>query len=701
MVSTKQSEFDLPDQGQMAAMLRGQVDFWQPRNQLIDELRKTRSGENPVKAPSTTQYKVVVKHTQFLEAITNEKVSRFDDLPAIKITPVGDSGDARKFSTKMEKNVNGIWGALRRQSGGNVWSRQVEDAILTDGGCARIERAPAAMWPELTIVETKGGEKSEKLYISRPFENEKEYEKYREEYKESCHIPLRQVFVPHECFFPHYDGPVMTWAQEIEQRNLVQIMRNPLFYGSTGHSMLASFDDGSSKQLNRKVVLMHYIDSVTHAYYALVPGSNSNNPRWPDALKPTELSIGTPVLLHSYKHRLGRTLYNYIAGRAGGFMGSNSSQSEGVMKAILELSRDGDEVWSQIATNLRSTAWPTLVAYYSKENRAADDGLPAPPKIQEGQNIAMWADERLENAIKPIDINAAQWFMSQIRERIGELAGSQAIFGSRQPGVTTGYHESLQISQAEHLDNKIEQNVAEGAVDATVLFLKHIEAMDEKVPVWTTERSPKYGDIGSYGWVTPEDVKRLRPAQIAARVRTPRDTDYPVKLQAFMQATADRRGPGTPAMDDDTARDVILGLDAPDEVQRKIDRQNIRQRIMDAGFIDQKVMEKLSVAVVKAGTPTVTGDMAAQADPALQQATQMLNGPGGEAEQTGGVAPNLLAAQMEGRQEAGVPSLSSTPSRPTPGGVRPRNGMGGGLARGMAQPVQTAGRGDQLLRGGP
>ena len=678
-------------------MLRHRIEFWQPRNELITKFRQMRAGENPISAPASAQYKVVVAHTHFLEAIANEKNARFDGLPGIKITPVGTSGAARTFSTQMEHNVNGIWAGLQRQGGGNVWSRQVEDAILTDGGASRIERAPAAMWPELTIVEVKGKGANEKLYFRRPFETPEEYEKYRDEYKEQAQIPLRQVYVPHECFLPHYDGPTMIWAQEVEQRTLAQLMSNRLFDGSPGKAALAGYDNGANKQTGRKVVLLHYVDQVQHAYYALTPGgSNSrNNQRWPDALRPNEMSVGVPVFLHAYKHRLGRTLYNYVAGRAGGWMGSNSSQSEGVMKAIFELAEDADRLWSQIQTNLRSQGWPTYAAYYDKEARAADDALPAPPKIQEGQNLSMWSGEKIENVTKPMDFTTAQWAMAQFRERIGELAGSQAIFGSRQPGVTTGYHESLQISQAEHLDNKIEQNLAEGAVDATWLFLKHIEAMDEKVPVWTSEKNKKGQEIGNYGWLTPEDVGKLRPAQIAARVRTPRDTDYPVKLQAFMQATADRRGPGTPAMDDDSARDLILGLDSPDEVQRKIDKQNVRQRLVDSGFIDKKVMEELNVALAKAGTPSISPDQAAMADPALQQAAQQLNGPGGEAEMTGGVSPDLLTSMMEGRQ------LSGTPQRPAPGGVRPRNGMGGGLATGAAQPLQTLARGAQLLQGGP
>jgi hypothetical protein len=262
----------------------------------------------------------------------------------------------------------------------------------------------------------------------------------------------------------------------------------------------------------------------------------------------------------------------------------------------------------------------------------------------------------------------------------------------------------------------MEQNLAEGAIDATLVFLKHIEAMGEKVPVWISENQPKLGQVGEYGWITPEDIKKLKPAQLGAKVRTPRDTDLPVRIQAFLQATADRRGPGTPALDDDTGREMLLGLESPDDIQRKIDKQNVRQRMMDSGFIDKKVQELLNVSLVKEGTPNVSPDQAAQADPALQQATQQLNGPGGEAEMNGGVAPNLLSSQMQGRQMSGTPmmppqapapspaappQLLSTPQRPTPGGVRPRNGMGGGLAPGGAQPSQTQGRGAQLLRGGP
>src|SRR6185312_4711343 len=148
---------DLPDTNQVKNLLRDSLELYERRNALIMRSRRSLLGQNPIKAPTLTQYKIQPQHTYFLLAAVNEKVSRFEDLPEIKVTPVGISSQARSRSTMLEHATNRMHELTEEQSGGMVWSRQIFDAILTDGGVARIERAPAANWPEITMLVDKDG----------------------------------------------------------------------------------------------------------------------------------------------------------------------------------------------------------------------------------------------------------------------------------------------------------------------------------------------------------------------------------------------------------------------------------------------------------------------------------------------------------------------------------------------------------------
>lgn len=669
---------DLPDSGQIHTLLRSNIELYESRNRLIYRLRDSLQGKTPIAAPSTTQYKVEVRHQFYLAAVTNEKTSRFQSVPSVKVTPVGISQRARAKATELEHAYNGIWEQTERQSGGGVWDMQVKDALLTDGGVARVERAPAAMWPEFTLVEFKG-KNVEKLFLSRPFESEEEYAIYRENYKQGLAIPLRRVYVPHENQFPTWEGPTMVESFEIERRSLRQVLSNPLYDGP-GKTQLQGYANGKPFDVKQQVVLLHYTNQQYHAYYALGPVSNSTRAAWPDAMRASDAAVGTPVLLHAYKHGLGRTPYNYVSGRSGGWRGASNPQAESIMKALLDLEEDADQVASQLATNIRSQGWPTPVAFYSRENRGADDGLPAPPTLSEGQPISMWADERLENAWRPMQLDLPSYYLGQIRERIGELAGSSSLFGQSQAGVTTGYHENLAISQAEHLDNKAEDHLATGAVDATELFSLHVIAMGEPLPVYHTTSDKRGRAYGEYIALDPKDLQPM--PRISAKVRTESGLDYSVNIQTFMQATADRNGNG-PAVDDDWGREKLLGVTSPDEMQKRIDLQSMRRAAVGANVITQKVLERVALLQAQAGTPSVTPAMAGASDPALQQAVQTLNAPGGEAEAMGGVAPDQLAAQMEGRANTGI-----------------GQGVGGGPAMGAPQMPQVIARSQGLMQGG-
>ena len=389
------------------------------------------------------------------------------------------------------------------------------------------------------------------------------------------------------------------------------------------------------------------------------------------------MASGTPVLMYAYEHGLGRTLNVHVAGRGGGWKTQNSP-IEGVMNALLEISQDADNLLSQILTYIRATMWPTFIAKYDPEARGGDGELPKPPQIKEGEIIPMWKTEELEPVFKPQPFPMVEWSYNDLRQRISELSGSASVFGQHQPGVTTGYHEQSLMTQAEHLDNQIEFNAQAGAVDGAILLLTHIKAKDEPVPVLFRERREDGRRAGKFLWVDPKSLSPM--PHLTAKVKDPTPQDFAMNVRQALDATMDRNGRG-PLVSDVTARENIMGLDAPDDEEMLIYIQDGKRELIKSGRFNQDVGQKIGLLMVTQGQPQATPGQAQNADPALIQAMQQQDQQGVTVT-AGGVSPQTALAQQSA----------------TPGGPSPYTGRGGGLPTGQAQPNQQLGRATELLQ---
>ncbi len=678
----------LPDESELRSRLSHLVDYWKPRNDLIDRAREMLEGKNPIKAPQAAQFKVQVSHAYHMQAAYNEKDSRFLRLPQIAVTPHSISQAEQRRAADLEKAINYAMEVIELQSDGNVWNRVKRSAIIFDAGVERWERAPAAFWPELVVKED--GHDT----FSRLFEDADAYEKAREEYKKRAGLHLRSVYVPLDMFYPVYEGSTLVESFEVGRYSLRQVLSNPLFDKSVLRNFAANDATGG---LATEVTVLQYATQNMAAYYALAPvrtGSiNYNARRWPDASRPDKASIGQPILLHAYEHGLGESQYNVVGGRNGGWK-SQHNDVEGVMEALLELNQDADELFSQALPSVRADRWRSQLAYYDRDARGSDEMLPKPPEIQEGQNIAMWATERLEDAYKPMQDPTLEWLWGVIRERIGELAGSSSVYGVHQPGVTTGYHENLQITMAEHLDNQIEQNLAQGAVMRVRKMLKHMKATTrevdgelkaEKVYVRTSAVDEKGRKHTKHVEINPDDID-IQDLQLSAKVRAERPIDFMANIDAALKATQIRPGHETPLLDDHTALEKIMGFTDPEDLELKKVEQRSWERLLQSEFIDQQIAERLQMAMLRESGPAPTDAQAAQASPAFQQAFDVVN-ENGEAAAAGGTEPDLRAQQIENRRA------------PTSGAGGALMGQGGGLAPGQPQPAQTYGRGAALMQG--
>lgn len=638
---------DLPSDDQVQEELTYLHDYWKSRNLFIAEMRRMLAGQNPIEAPKATPYKIRTVHSYSLAAIVNEKASRFTQLPTIQVVPGDDEEEARQESSQLERSINVAMQEMERRSDGDVWARIAADAIILDEGVERIERAPAAFWPEVVQLDSNG-----EPFL--PFEETDIIKNANTILKKRYGIPIRSVYVPLENFFPIYEGATLESSYEIELRSLRDVLRNPLFQSS--RNQLTSYSKTPTDALKTQVSIIHFVNSIWHAYFAMVPSANTNvtdRIDWPDYTATELVTRGTPVLLHAYKHNLGVSLYNTPAGRFGGWKTSNN-RIEGVGKGLIELNQATDEVISQVFTNVRAKYWPNMVQTFDAEQRGYDTGSPPQPSnVPEGQNFALFKGETIEPIFKPVADPLVGWLWDKFQDQMGRLGGSPVIFGQNTPGVETGYHQALQITQAEHLDEKIEQHLSLGAAKRAEIILRHIKTMDlGEVYCHVTEVSPITGaKKGTYYSIDP---KKLSPLpRMDAQVRKPRPVDLAASIRAAREASDERQGKG-PLMSDDTIRANVLSMEAPDIEQHKINIERTKRKLIESDVITAKVMELLNVMLATNQIPDVSGATPA---PAAAQAAQGLltpqPAPTGNVPSTTPMATGMPQTQSQPEAQAG------------------------------------------------
>lgn len=478
----KDYRIEVPDSEYIRDGLNFAIQYWRGRNSFITDVRKMLAGENAIQAPISSQYKIRLMHTYLLASIVNEKAARFLHQPEIQIIPDDETPEARARSTELEQGISRAFYEMERRGDPDSWSKLVVDSILIDEGVERIERATAAFWHEL------GSFKEQIL---------------RDNYKKEQGIHMRSVYVPLENFLPVYEGPTQVESYEYEMRSLRSVMTNPTF----DKSQLRNFDMGTDKGLSQLITIVHHVNQQYHSYWALTPSQSAYN--WPSIATTLEVPTygGDPVLLYSYKHGLNRTIYNCVAGRFGGWK-TSTNRIEGVGKGILELNQRADEIASQVLTNIGAKYWPSHKWTIDPDRRGYAVGGTAPkaPNVKEGEPIVLFIGEDLKPQFEPKEDPTVPWLFDQIKEQLGKLGGSPVLFGMRQPGVDTGYHQALQITQGEHLDEKIEQHLVQGAINRATLFFQHVRAGKEEVFAHFAQEDSKGHKQGKYVSIKPDEL---------------------------------------------------------------------------------------------------------------------------------------------------------------------------------------------------
>jgi len=600
--------FKVPDVDYIGTLYTDLIDTWSTRNEYIKTIREMLRGDNKIEFPTGTSYKIRVLHTYLLASIINEKTARYSQLPSIQVIPelTDDLKAERVKSSSIEHAIEIAQYEMERHGDGDVWSRVVSDAILLDQGVERIERASAAFWPELTAYHTQ---KSKGLTLSgHIFEQPDAIDNY----KKLKGIPLRSVYVPLENYYPVIEGGVEVEAIQVETRTLRSLKANKLF----DQNAVNQLSGDNELRITAKVRILQYSNQDVFAYFAL-PAVSTNVRN--DDFDESSYNNGHPILLHAYRHNLGQILFNSVAGRFGGWKHSNNS-IEGVGKALVELNGKADEIMSQVVTNARARYWPTLVHQVDPDRRGQNaGGPPKPVSTPEGQNIAIFKGEKIFPLFEAQHDDSVPWIMDEIKQQMSQLAGGTSLFGGRSPGVETGYHQNLQITQAEHLDEKIEQHISWGAVQRVTIMMKHIKRIGD---VWVNyiDEDESNAKISLYTKISRGDLTPM--PRMAAQVRKPRPIDFAAAVRSARDVTDERGGKG-PLFSDETAREEILGVTSPDIEERRILVESEKRKAIASGVVTQEIQRKLSMVLAVEGAPSPTMGDASNADPSLNEAIQV------------------------------------------------------------------------------
>lgn len=612
----------IPPENEQRDSLTWLKDYWRTRNDYIRVTKQSHEGLNEIPFPAATQYIAKVIHLGFFTAMQNEKVARYLEAPTFQVVINDPTDDAVvKKSTQIEKFLNTVSYEMERKGEGDVWNRVIMDAHLYDMGVYKMQLAAQTGWRELAEDESRTGK-------------DRKYPKgsdARENYKMERGVPLYRTYTPLDFFLPQWDGSELEFSWELEPRLLSSCIENQLF----DREVMREYEDRANSQ-SLTMPLIHYCNENYYCTYALEPSlfDPQNPPSW------ESINFSDMRYLYGYRHGLGRSIYNTISGRHGGWKTSTNS-IEGVNKIVLGLNQAADTIASQMLTNIRAKYWPTMNWAVDPELRGVQPGgkTPEPPQIPEGGTIVTFKGETLLPVFQPQNDTTVPWMMDLIKDQMGKLGGSNVLYGQGQPGVDTGYHNAQQISQAEHLDEKQEQHIVAGAIQDGTMIMLYCRELGETFYSHYLEPKKKSASRrnGEYIKLDPDDLYPL--PRLDARVRKPSPIDFISAVRAARELSDDRQGKGA-LMADLNIRGEVLSRESPDEEELLVRIQEQKNKLWNNGVIDEKIAMAMNLKLVSNGVPQVGPGDATKVDPALLQAAQaQQQNPSAQA--AGAVSPEL------------------------------------------------------------
>lgn len=633
------------------------LDYWRDRNVYIDQIRMHVEGLNPIAVPKSKYYKAKILRAYSMTSIINEKQARYLVRPEAQVI-VEDPTNSEEVtrSSEIERALRAISYEAERLGDGDVWDRILVDVHLLDEGVEKILFNPVLHWPELVAAERAQLTDA----IKSPYEMGS---KRREDYLKERGCAIESHYVPLENFLPIYDGNYLRMSYEVDVKTLYSCRKSPLF----DTEMFDDFAQDKHNGLETMVPIVHHCNDLFIAYYALPPGTPGWDVNNRMKIDVNNMTPGDLQLLYVFKHGLGFSAYNCVGGRFGGWK-TQYNRIEAVNKGILQMSQATDELWSQIFTNIRAVDWPSMNFQVNPDLRGYTQGgtTPPAPEVTEGEEIVTFIGEKIEPIVKPMDDAKVPWLMGEIRNQLGNLGGSSVLFGHRQPGVDTGYQNQQQISQAEHLDSKVEEHLQQGAIRHFTTIMQYAKVFGEPLYGYFMEPPNKTGKrTGRYVKLDPDELSPM--PKIDTKVRKTRPMDFIAALRAGKEASDDRQGKG-PQLSDYTIRTEILGRDAADLEKDLIRIETLENQALKSPEILKLISDATNLKVAEESQQQLNPQAISQGNPAaIQAAIELIQ----NSAQSGGLDTNLLLQLLQ--QAANMPPSMNPQFNPQMNG----NGAGG------------------------
>lgn len=659
---------DLPDPDDIPWMLDELVTFYEFRDELARKARAMEGGKNEILLPKAKGYVPVARRTYKLKSILNMKLSRFGHLPNAAVVARSEHRNHLDDAQDTENWLKEAISDMNRRARG-FWLPAVMDALLLDEGIIRVDRAPAAFWPDLVPCGeeedvdalTPGRKKFMRLFENDP----KTYEKEKEEYKKRAGVPIRAEYVPLEHWYPYREGGTTIYGFELDYRPLRSILNNPMF---DTEELEYSVEQGREQpSMTQMVPIARYSNQNWTAFYVL--SSRRDGELWFPGVEQINLEAAphTTHPIYKFQHGLGEVPYASIPGRNGGWRAEHNG-IESVTEALCEMNQYLDELLSQAFTNVRARFWPTKVVKLDQEKRTETKGRPTPINTREGGDITLWNTEDVGLLFEAQDDPIFQFIWSAVEDEMSAMGGAPALFGLPQAGVETGYHESLRISQAESLDAMVGDGLAQGFINLCRLVLEQVKAIGEPVYAEHVTKSAAT-DRRRYVNAIKLDPKQLEPMpKLDAQITKPRPLDLLAMIRAAIDLTSPY-GDKPPLASQRYARETLLQIDDPDYEERRIRIEEMEAMGLRSGIIQTNILEKLRLRFAEAAAPGVDAGNVEQADEALLGAIQDVNQNEAADPLSGGADPRIINAVDQRFNSNRTPG-------PPPGGGQPEQVLG-------------------------
>lgn len=612
--------------------------IWQPRNDLIEEMRRLRFMEVRPEVPEEIEPEEVI--TPFSFQLVQRMVGTLTADPVGVTVPAAGEGDEDvERASKIEKFLSAALDQLAKQADDDVLERFVECLIADGHGCMRVLWAPQ-LW--------RGYPRR------RRDQPESEYNKQAELWKRGRPLPISWAWVDPLNVYPIWSEFGLEAVLEVDQRDLLSLRPESYNLVSKGGKVIPELWDFARVKGEEGSLTFRQLWTRDKLIYAV-----------------------EDRIVHVEAHGYGAPPYVYAMGdavstRDPGKMGLS------MLFPLRYLQPYFDRLLSQKGTAIRFFCWPTLVYEQAEPQTALGDDASLAEEanqlqIRPGKILPILQGERLyfltwQGSGPDIDRQIA------MVKGLMDQAGLPGVMYGDPGGTDTGYAIN-QLIAAARMKFKPTVAHAQRALEQVLGIILDIIEYKAKQTLYVYAPGPR-GKKGGWIGLGPEDIAGWR--QVTVRLNPVMPTDkYATSSRVINEVKAGLRS--------ELSGMEELGIEHPDEEMRRILIERWKKSPQVQQFLTEQALKR---AGMRLREPQMTQqrlmEMMPQLPPALQQAIGAWlqgGGAGAGAGSEGGAmgpevmaAPGVLAVPGEPPAPMGA-ALASLGAEGAPGAIAPEEPM--------------------------